>query len=115
MSDAKTEAMTALNRIEAKLDALVAAMKAAPVARAASDGQARFGNYGRSKGAHVAGASAADLSYYGDGCRRTLADDSKANFHDREKTLLAAIEAEEAKQGAPMRADGGANRDEAPF
>lgn len=93
------EAMTKLNEILAEVKALrseVAAMK--PRMAVASDGQARFGNYGRNKGGLVMGASAADLTYYGDGCRRTLADPSKSNFHARERTLLDAIEAEESKQ-----------------
>lgn len=64
--------------------------------RAAPAG-AVFPNYGRSKGAPVAGASRQDLEYYAAGARRTLADESKARFHDKERALLAAIEAELGK------------------
>jgi hypothetical protein len=53
-----------------------------------------FPNYGRSKGMPVAGASVQDLEFYANGCRRSLADESKARWHDKERTLLAAIEAE---------------------
>ena len=59
--------------------------------------------YGRSKGAPIAGASAGDLDYYASGCRRTLADPAKARWHEKEKLMLAAIEAEQGRQagGAP--------------
>ena len=68
-------------------------------ARAAGGSGAVFPNYGRSKGQPVAGASRQDLEYYAQGCRRTLADPGKARFHDKERVLLAAIEAELARQG----------------
>jgi single-strand DNA-binding protein len=55
-----------------------------------------FPPYGRSKGQPVKGASAQDLEYYANGCRRTLADPEKARWHDRERVLLAAIEAEQS-------------------
>ncbi len=53
-----------------------------------------FPNYGRSKLAPVKGASAQDLEYYRAGCMRTLNDPGKARFHDKERVLLAAIDAE---------------------
>lgn len=65
----------------------------------ASGGGMVFPPYGRSKGAPVAGASMQDLEYYASGCRRTLADSGKARWHDKERQLLAAIEAEIARQG----------------
>jgi hypothetical protein len=68
---------------------------AAPVASIASG--AVFPNYGRSKGMPVAGASEQDLAFYAAGCRRTLEDESKARWHEKERALLAAIEAELAK------------------
>ena len=55
-------------------------------------------NYGRSKGMPVSGASVQDLEFYANGARRTLADPGKARWHDKEKQLLAAIEAEIARQ-----------------
>jgi hypothetical protein len=55
-------------------------------------------NYGRSKGMPVVGASVQDLEFYANGSRRSLSDPSKARWHDKEKQLLAAIEAEIARQ-----------------
>ena len=66
--------------------------------RATGGTGARFGNYGRNKGGLVEGAPMADLEYYAGGCRRSLADPSKGRFHDSERVLLAAIEAEIARQ-----------------
>lgn len=53
-----------------------------------------FPNYGRSKGLPVKGASRNDLEFYAQGCRRTLDDPSKERWHEKERALLAAIEAE---------------------
>lgn len=60
-------------------------------------------NYGRSKGQPIFGASLQDLEFYANGSRRSLADPSKARFHEKEKVMLAALEAEIARQrgGAP--------------
>ena len=62
-----------------------------------------FPPYGRSKGAPIAGASVQDLEYYIAGSRRSLDDPSKSRWHDKERVLLAAMEAELARQ----RGDGG--------
>ncbi len=62
-------------------------------------GGAVFPPYGKSKGQPVRGASTQDLEYYANGCRRTLNDPSKSRWHDKERVLLAAIEAELARQG----------------
>lgn len=80
-------------------------------------GGAVFPPYGRSKGAPVAGASAGDLEFYASGCRRTLADPAKARWHDKERELLAAIEAEIARQGSggAAPAAGGPSEDDIPF
>jgi hypothetical protein len=78
-------------------------------APAQPDGGMVFPPYGRSKGAPVVGASVQDLEYYASGCRRTLNDPGKARWHDKERQLLAAIEAELARQG------GGGRDDAAPF
>jgi hypothetical protein len=83
-----------------------AAQGGAPTSAAPSGGGApspfggaqAFPNYGRSKGQPIAGASLQDLEYYARGCRRTLADPNKARFHDKERVLLAAIEAEITRQ-----------------
>lgn len=89
-----------------------ASMSGAPAPQARSGGRASgadgmvFPPYGRSKGAPIAGASVQDLEYYIQGSRRSLDDPSKARFHDKERVLLAAMEAELARQkgGAPARA-----------
>lgn len=57
-----------------------------------------FPPYGRSKGQPVRGASLQDLEFYANGSRRSLADQSKSRWHDKERTMLAAIEAEIARQ-----------------
>ncbi|MFN0064481.1 MAG: hypothetical protein ACKVPX_18415 [Myxococcaceae bacterium] len=77
-----------------------------------------FPPYGRSKGAQIAGASIQDLEFYANGARRSLGDPSKARFHEKERALLAVIEAEMARQGGggPMSGDGGNDGDdEVPF
>jgi hypothetical protein len=65
--------------------------------QAGGDG-AVFPPYGRSKGQPVAGASVQDLEFYINGSRRSLDDPSKARWHDKERVLLAAMEAELARQ-----------------
>lgn len=57
-----------------------------------------FPNYGNAKGEPIAGASESTLDYYAAGARRTLDDPEKERFHDKERALLAAIEA--ARGGA---------------
>jgi hypothetical protein len=64
-----------------------------------SAGGMTFPPYGRSKGAPIAGATLQDLEYYASGARRSLADASKSRWHDKERQLLTAIEAEIARQG----------------
>lgn len=90
-------------RIEGRADA--AAVRRAPAAaapRASGGGDAGgmvFPPYGRSKGMPIVGGSMQDLEFYANGCRRTLGDPGKARWHDKERVLLAAIEAEMARQG----------------
>lgn len=81
-----------------------AGVRAAPSRRAAppagpGDAPTVFPPYGRSRGMPIRGASPQDLEFYATGARRTLADPGKARFHDKERTLLAVIEAEQARQG----------------
>jgi hypothetical protein len=57
-----------------------------------------FPPYGRSKGAPIAGASLQDLEFYIGGSRRSLDDPAKSRWHDKERVLLAAMEAEVARQ-----------------
>ncbi len=69
-------------------------------AQAPSGGSgAVFGNFGRSKGLPVFGASANDLSFYASSCERSLADPSKERFHAKERALLEAIREEQRRQG----------------
>ncbi len=82
-------------------------------APAGGDGGMVFPPYGRSKGAPIAGGSMQDLEFYANGCRRTLNDPAKSRWHDKERVLLAAIEAEIAAQGggvAPSFDDRSASR-----
>ena len=81
----------------------------APIAVAPSGGGGGGGEvfppYGRSKGAPVRGATKGDLEYYANGCRRSLDDASKSRWHEKERQLLAAIEAELARQGGGGESD----------
>ena len=94
----------------------------APARRAAPSGEGGmvFPPYGRSKGLPIAGASMQDLEFYAKGCNRTLADPGKARWHEKERVLLQAIEAEIARQRgeAPPPSDEDApphEDDEVPF
>ena len=69
-----------------------------------------FPNYGRSKGGPIVGATMQDLEYYANGARRSLADPSKSRWHDKERQLLAAIEAEIARQQGGGGGGGGGGR-----
>lgn len=73
-----------------------------------------FPPYGRSKGAPIYGASMQDLEYYANGCRRTLNDPSKSRWHEKERVLLAAIEAEIARQRGEGGGDGGGGEEPPP-
>jgi len=64
-----------------------------------------FPPYGRSKGAPIAGASVQDLEYYIAGSRRSLDDPSKSRWHEKERALLSAMEAELARQRGGGQAD----------
>ena len=68
-----------------------------PAPGGAADGLV-FPPYGRSKGLPIVGASMNDLDFYASGSRRSLADPAKSRWHDKERVLLAAIEAEIARQ-----------------
>lgn len=82
----------------------VADAASAPARRASAPAPASSGDgpvfppYGRSKGAPIAGASIQDLEFYINGSRRSLDDPSKARWHEKERVLLAAMEAELARQ-----------------
>ncbi|XXF77994.1 hypothetical protein P2318_33850 [Myxococcaceae bacterium GXIMD 01537] len=96
-----------------------AAAPAAPRRAAVSGGGGggegmTFPNYGRSKGGPIVGATQQDLEYYANGARRSLNDPSKSRWHDKERALLAAIEAELARQGGGGGGGGGRGRSSAP-
>jgi hypothetical protein len=74
-----------------------------------------FPPYGKSKGQPVDGATVSDLEYYASGCRRTLADAGKARWHDKERVLLAAIEAELAKHKGGAQEEPPLSDDNLPF
>ena len=86
---------------------------ARPAGGGAGDGMV-FPPYGRSKGMPVRGGSMQDLEYYANGCKRTLNDPSKSRWHDKERVLLAAIEAEIARQGGGGGGGGGGGPEEPP-
>jgi hypothetical protein len=88
-----------------------AARRSAPVGGGGGGDVSVFPNYGRSKGAPIQGASMQDLEFYANGARRSLADPSKARWHDKERALLASIEAEMARQSG---GDAGGGMDEEP-
>ncbi|HEX5657451.1 MAG TPA: hypothetical protein VFX59_09650 [Polyangiales bacterium] len=73
-----------------------------------------FPPYGRSKGQPIAGATVQDLEFYISGSRRSLDDPSKSRWHDKERVLLAAMEAELARQrsGGEARTESSSGRDD---
>lgn len=103
--------------ITAQVDRIIAALGSRPASSPTNTGGQRANrttapsgslptelpNYGKSKGAPIYGASAEDLDYYANGCRKSLADKAKARFHDKERAMLAAIEAEIQRQSGPPR------------
>jgi hypothetical protein len=82
---------------------------AAAMSSGGGEGGEVFPPYGRSKGAPVRGATMGDLEYYASGSRRSLGDPSKARWHDKERVLLAAIEAEIERQGGSPGGSGGSS------
>jgi hypothetical protein len=84
--------------IGATADAPSARRSAAPASGGGGGDGMVFPPYGRSKGAPIAGATLKDLEFYRSGCLRTLDDPAKSRWHDKERTLLAAIETELARQ-----------------
>lgn len=66
-----------------------------------SAGPASLPNYGKAKGQPIHGASMRDLEFYAAGCRKSLADPAKANWHAKEQALLEAIQDEMARQSGP--------------
>ena len=89
------------------------APKAAPrPAQAAPGASTAVFGFGGSKGKPVKGATVKDLEYYRAACLRSLGDPAKANFHAKEKNLLAAIDDELSRHGRPSL--GGPTNDSRP-
>lgn len=92
-----------------------------PAARSSGSPPTVFPNFGRAKGAAIAGASADDLAYYEGKAKESLADSAKSRWHDKERSLLEAIQAEHARQGGgASTTSGGSGRgapsdDDVPF
>lgn len=120
MTEYETKSLDLFARILAALEARPAASPPAARAAPATGGGMTLPNYGRSKGAPLVGASLQDLEFYANGCRRSIADPAKERWREKEKELLAAIEAEIARQsGRDHDPDTGAlpppGDDDAPF
>lgn len=100
--DAIDDRMITINANTQRILDALAGGRAAPSggAHAAprTSGGASLPNYGRRKGEPIEGCPIADLEYYANGARRSLDDPAKARWHDKERALLAAIEAEIARQ-----------------
>ncbi len=64
-----------------------------------------FPNYGTAKGKTIAGAAEGDLRYYAKGALRSIADPAKERFREKEKALLAAINAELVRMGVAPEGD----------
>lgn len=88
---------------------VVAATHSSPAAMPQRKGgmPTNFPNYGKAKGAPIVGASSQDLAFYRAGAMRTLGDATKAQFHERERALLEAIDLEASRQSG--------GKSEAPF
>ncbi len=95
----QADATEALAMAVGALVKLLTERPAPPAAASAPAGGATLPNYGRSKGQPIAGAALAELEYYAAGCRKSIADPTKARWHDNERKTLAAIEAEILRQG----------------
>lgn len=118
MADAAAAQAADTKRIADALEALVLIaghvaklLEARPAAPASTGGQRAntgaggpvFPNYGRSKGAPIAGATMQDLEFYANGAVRSINDPAKERFRDKERALLEAINAEIVRQGgAPI-------------
>lgn len=75
--------------------------------KSSGGGPTTFPNYGRAKGEPIKGAHPDNLRFYLKGAQRSLADASKAKFHDKERALLNAIEAELTRQNGGAAGSGG--------
>jgi hypothetical protein len=64
-----------------------------------------FPNFGRQKGQAIYGADMEALQFYAAAALRSLNDPAKERFHDKERTLLAALNAEMQRQGAGIEVE----------
>jgi hypothetical protein len=103
-----------LGELSIGLVADTAAPRSSREAASSGDRGMVFPPYGRSKGAPIAGASVQDLEFYISGSRRSLDDPSKSRWHDKERVLLAAMEAELARQRGGGGGSGGGGSDYPP-
>lgn len=67
--------------------------------KASGGGAGTFPPFGQSKGEPIHGASERTLRFYAGAAVRSLGDESKARFHDKERALLAAYVNEMERQG----------------
>jgi hypothetical protein len=59
-------------------------------------------NFGRSKGKRLSEVGEKDLAWYIGAVTDSVADPAKANYKDRNESLLAALETEKARRAAPQ-------------
>lgn len=82
------------------------ARSTSPAPKPSSQGNGMlFPNFGRAKGKPVFGADKKDLEFYANSAQRSLDDPSKSRWHEKERALLAAIEAEMQRQGMTSKSD----------
>lgn len=81
-----------------------------PASKPTGNGPTTLPNYGRSKGLPIAGAAVAELEFYANGARRSLADPSKSRFHEKEQALLDALTAEIQRQSGGVNGRAGDDR-----
>jgi hypothetical protein len=73
--------------------------RAKPAATARPAAPTVFPNYGPKKGAPIAGADAETINYYRRNSAKNLTDTTKVKWHETEKALIAAYDAELARAG----------------
>ena len=93
MTEYETKSLALLEQIAANTS------KAAAVAPAPTAAGGAVFPFGTSKGKPVFGATVRSLEFFRGACLKTLADPDKQRFHEKERGLLAAIEAEMRRQG----------------